>query len=167
MKAKNFLRVFPRICQGWSIIRNYQFHVGGQIWLIWQPSVFVVNVCKCAAQFIHYEVVHRDYGMTFEVIMVYGANDATVRNDLWIALEQISYRVKVVWISFGDFNNVLNLAEIIGYAVLLEEVAQFRQCIRDCQVNDHPTKGPFFTWSNKQEGENTVFSKIGKVLANS
>ena len=49
----------------------------------------------------------------------------------------------------------------------LEEVALFRQCIRDCLLQDHLVNGPLFTWSNKQEGENRVFSKIDKVLANS
>lgn len=67
----------------------------------------------------------------------------------------------------GDFNSVLNLGERLGYAVTLEEVAPFRQCTRACKVQDHPTSGPYHTWSNKQEGEQRVFSKIDRVLANS
>ncbi|XP_048502701.1 uncharacterized protein LOC125498519 [Beta vulgaris subsp. vulgaris] len=67
----------------------------------------------------------------------------------------------------GDFNSVLNLGERLGSAVSLEEVAPFRQCIRECKVQDHPTSSPHYTWSNKKEGDQRVFSKIDRVLANS
>lgn len=58
VKAVNFHKVFPYVCDCWSIITNFQFHVGARIWLIWRPSIFVVNVCDYGAQFIHCEVVH-------------------------------------------------------------------------------------------------------------
>lgn len=61
------------------------------------------------------------------------------------------------WIVLGDFNNVLNLGERIGSPVALEEVVLFRQCVRNCLLQDHPATGLFFTWSYKQEGENRVF----------
>lgn len=78
------------------------------------PSVFVVNVCLYAAQFIHCEVLHRASGKSFEITVVYGANDASIRDGWWCALLQISKNVKGAWIVLGDFNNVLNLGERIG-----------------------------------------------------
>ncbi|XP_010681227.2 uncharacterized protein LOC104896208 [Beta vulgaris subsp. vulgaris] len=140
---------------------------GSRIWLVWLPSVFVVNTCSCVAQYIHCEVIHRATSGTFEVTLIYRANDVVVREELWRALEMISHQVQGAWIILGDFNNVLNLGERLGSAVSLEEVAPFRQCIRECRVQDNPTTGPYYTWSNKQEGENRVFSKIDRVLANS
>lgn len=40
------------------------------------------------------------------------------------------------------------------------------KCIKDCNVHDMGMSGPFFTWSNKQEGVNRVFSKIDSKLCN-
>ncbi|XP_057251762.1 uncharacterized protein LOC130591842 [Beta vulgaris subsp. vulgaris] len=121
----------------------------------------------CFAQYIHCEVIHRAFGGVFEATIVYGANDAAIREELWRDLERISQYVKEAWVIMGDFNCVLNLGERIGSAVTLEEVAPFRKCIRICQVQDLPTSGPYFTWSNKQEGEQRVFLKIDRGLVNS
>lgn len=52
----------------------------------------------------------------------------------------------------GDFNVVLNLEDIIGFVVTLDEVAKFKQCLRDCYLREMGTTGPYFTWSNKQKG---------------
>ncbi|XP_048492953.1 uncharacterized protein LOC125493541 [Beta vulgaris subsp. vulgaris] len=116
---------------------------------------------------MHCEVIHRASGGVFEVTMVYGENDVAIREELWRDLERISKFVKKAWVIMGDFNSVLNLGERLGSVVTLEEVGSFRKCTRICKVQDLPTSGPFFTWSNKQEGEQRVFSKIDRVLVNS
>ncbi|XP_057247778.1 uncharacterized protein LOC130589994 [Beta vulgaris subsp. vulgaris] len=167
VKTKNFSKVFPNVCKDWAVVTNYQFHAGGRIWFIWLPSVFVVNVCSCSSQYIHCEVLHRASGGVFEVTMVYGANDGEVREELWRDLVRLSKNVKEAWVVTGDFNSVLNLEERLGSAVTLREVEPFRQCIRLCQIQDLPFSGPYYTWSNKQEGDQRVFSKIDRVLANS
>ena len=51
------------------------------------------------------------------------------------------------WLIGGDFNNVLNLNERLGSTVTLDEVIEFRSCIRECGVSDHKSSGPFYTWS--------------------
>ena len=66
----------------------------------------------------------------------------------------------------GDYNNVLNLEDRIGSAVTLDEVGEFRQCVRDCKLMEFQMSGPFFTWSNKQEGDHRVFYKIDIVFVN-
>ena len=66
----------------------------------------------------------------------------------------------------GDFNNVLHLNERIGSTVTLDEVEPFRMCITRCELQEHASQGPFYTWSNKQDGEDRVFSKIDWVLMN-
>ena len=66
----------------------------------------------------------------------------------------------------GDFNNVHNLHKRIGSAVTLEEVEEFRQCLRTCDMNDLSFSTPAYSWSNKQEGESRVCSKIDRVIGN-
>ena len=87
--------------------------------------------------------------------------------DLWTALVGISRSIiqgpRVV---MEDFNNVLNLEDNIGSSVTLEEVTGFGQCVRICCLQDMGVCGPFYTWSNKQEGNNRVFSKIDMIFCN-
>lgn len=69
------------MCNGWSIVANYQFHVGGRIWLHWRPSIIVANVCDYGAQFIHCEVLHKATGKQFAVTFIYGFNDPGDREE--------------------------------------------------------------------------------------
>ncbi|XP_048503127.1 uncharacterized protein LOC125498865 [Beta vulgaris subsp. vulgaris] len=39
-------------------------------------------------------------------------------------------------------------------------------CLRRCGLQEQASQGPFYTWSNKQDGEDRVFSKIDRVLMN-
>ena len=125
-----------------------------------------MNVCTYGAQFIHHEVVHKATGKQFEVKVVYVFNNPGDRLELWASLVQINRKVSGAWLVLGDFNNVSNLGGRIDSQITLHEIAHFRDCVRECLIQDHPSSGPFFTWSNKQEGESKVFSKIDRVLAN-
>lgn len=86
VKTRNFPKVFSKVCHGWSIVTNYQFHQGGRIWLVWLASIFVVNVCEYESQFIHCEVVHKASIKCFDFTMVYDANEALERETLWRGL---------------------------------------------------------------------------------
>ena len=70
------------------------------------------------------------------------------------------------WIILGDFNRVANLDERIGSPVRLVEVQPLRDCMALCNVHDLKHHGNFFTWTNKQGGDNQVMSKIDRVLGN-
>ncbi|KAL2900388.1 Ferredoxin--NADP reductase 1 [Bienertia sinuspersici] len=41
-----------------------------------------------------------------------------------------------------------------------------RSCMEDCGMQDIPYGGHFFTWSNNQNDEDRVFSKLDRVMAN-
>ena len=97
---------------------------------------------------------------------MYGLNDAKDKDELWKTIIKISGAIRGAWFIGGDFNNVLHMNERGGSAITLEEIAGFRNCVIDSGLEDHKSSGPFFTWSNKQEGEDRVFSKIDRVLAN-
>ncbi|XP_048502886.1 uncharacterized protein LOC125498678 [Beta vulgaris subsp. vulgaris] len=166
VKSGNFPKVYSRVCEGWSVVTNHQQHRGGRIWVIWLPNVFHLDVIECHAQFIHCRVEHRSSNKSFCITFVYGMNDAQDREELWNRLSIISSKVKEAWVLVGDFNNVLHLNERLGSAVTLAKVNSFRECMRVCNLNEHSTEGPFFTWSNKQEGEGRVWCRIDRIIAN-
>uniref|UniRef100_A0A803P5S5 DUF4283 domain-containing protein n=1 Tax=Cannabis sativa TaxID=3483 RepID=A0A803P5S5_CANSA len=44
--------------------------------------------------------------------------------------------------------------------------SEFRDCVEECNLEDVKFFGNFFTWSNKQLGDERIYSKIDRVLAN-
>ncbi|XP_048492374.1 uncharacterized protein LOC125493253 [Beta vulgaris subsp. vulgaris] len=166
VRSQNFAKVFARFGGMWSIATNYQCHKGGRIWLLWLPSKFVVNIIECTSQFIHCDVLQLNSGKKWFVTMVYGLNDSKDRKQLWEGLKKLSKNVNEAWVVGGDFNNVLHLNERIGSAITLEEVMEFQQCLRTCSLQEQTNTGPFYTWSNKQEGDDRVFSRIDRIVVN-
>lgn len=43
---------------------------------------------------------------------------------------------------------------------------KFRDCVEICEIMDMKHSGSTFTWNNKQEGEDRVFSKIDRSMIN-
>ncbi|XP_074305703.1 uncharacterized protein LOC141640924 [Silene latifolia] len=66
----------------------------------------------------------------------------------------------------GDFNNVLAMNERIGSEVTNAELRGFQNCIDACGLMDIPAHGAFFTWNNKHEVGDKVYSRIDRVLVN-
>ncbi|XP_010684441.1 uncharacterized protein LOC104899000 [Beta vulgaris subsp. vulgaris] len=97
--------------------------------------------------------------------MVYCSNDLAERMVMWEDLKRLKIRNEP-WVICGDFNNVVNFNERVGSNVTLHEVEGIRRCLWDYEVQDMVSVGPFYTWSNKQEGEERVYSKIDRVFVN-
>ncbi|KAL2905499.1 LINE-1 retrotransposable element ORF2 protein [Bienertia sinuspersici] len=66
----------------------------------------------------------------------------------------------------GDFNCVTNIEERIGNIVRQREMESMRNCITTCNIQDIPYSGHFYTWSNKQMGEDRVWSILDRIMAN-
>ncbi|KAL2929536.1 Craniofacial development protein 2 [Bienertia sinuspersici] len=53
-----------------------------------------------------------------------------------------------------------------GAVVRWNEVHPMLECMNHCELEDMRATGRFFTWSNKQEGDKRVLSKIDKAMCN-
>uniref|UniRef100_A0A803PA09 Endonuclease/exonuclease/phosphatase domain-containing protein n=1 Tax=Cannabis sativa TaxID=3483 RepID=A0A803PA09_CANSA len=67
----------------------------------------------------------------------------------------------------GDFNDILNKEERCGTKVKYHPADDFLECITRCCLEDVKYCGSFFTRSDKQKGEERLYSKIDRVRANS
>ncbi|XP_074304192.1 uncharacterized protein LOC141638913 [Silene latifolia] len=54
----------------------------------------------------------------------------------------------------------------VGSEVTNYEIRDFQQCVGRSWVVDVPAQGAFFTWNNKHEPGDMVFSRIDRVLSN-
>ena len=70
------------------------------------------------------------------------------------------------WILCGDFNSVMAVDERIGAPVRQSDIVDISNCFHNCGMEDIKSVGNFFTWNNKQQGTNRVFSKIDRFMAN-
>lgn len=66
----------------------------------------------------------------------------------------------------SDSNNVLNREERVGSRVIIAEMRDFRKCIEACSLQELRSTGAFYTWNNKQSGDDKVISTIDKVMVN-
>ncbi|XP_074265865.1 uncharacterized protein LOC141588318 [Silene latifolia] len=167
ISSSNWVRVKNNICQSWSICTNSSQHKGGRIWLIWQPSHYVVDVRCITAQLIHSLVTDKIRGTTFSFTLVYGFNKDQERVSLWSKLNQLSVGITTAWMVCGDFNNLLNINERIGGApVSWNDVMPMRHMIGTYNLAEVKSIGAYFTWNNKHESGSKIYSKLDRVFVN-
>ncbi|XP_062075211.1 uncharacterized protein LOC133779240 [Humulus lupulus] len=116
-------------------------------------------------QLLHYQV--RLYNQNyFCITFVYGSNNLEMRRCLWMDLEHLSWPSKA-WMVLGDFNAVFNPNDRMGgRPITVKEMEDARKWLDLGLVEEMKTMGPFFTWSNNQEGEDCIFSKLDRVFVN-
>ncbi|XP_062114204.1 uncharacterized protein LOC133825254 [Humulus lupulus] len=66
----------------------------------------------------------------------------------------------------GKHNEILNSEERIGARVKYRKSVEFKECVEYYQLEDVKYRGNYCTWSNKQQGDDSIYSKIDRVLAN-
>ncbi|XP_062076011.1 uncharacterized protein LOC133780155 [Humulus lupulus] len=103
-------------------------------------------------------------GSGFLVTFVYGFNMEEERRVLWTDLKAVN--TTEPWVILGDFNEILNSKERIGARVKFRKPVDFKDYVEHCHLEDVKYRGNYYTWSNKQQGDNRIYSKIDRVLAN-
>lgn len=166
VKPQNFSKVYTNVFQGWCVASNIHMHKGGRIILLWLDSHFQVDVKFTSPQCIHISVRSITFKYVFECTLVYAFNGANERRQLWEELRAIKKQVQGAWIVAGDFNCPLYKEDRIGSEVLFAELDDFRRCIDDCDLTDLTSIGCKYSWSNNQDGDNRVMSKIDRCLIN-
>ncbi|XP_030494903.1 uncharacterized protein LOC115710693 [Cannabis sativa] len=164
VKAQNLGALYVRMFEGWCFTSNNAWHKGGRIIVCWKLDSFVVNILQCTSQMIHLFVESIEKKASFFVTFVYGFNSEEGRRTLWQDIKELA--IKEAWLVLGDFNEILNKEERIGLRARYKEAKEFHECVEICKLEDVKYTRNFFTWSNNQHGEDRIYSKIDRVLAN-
>ncbi|XP_074315509.1 uncharacterized protein LOC141651707 [Silene latifolia] len=167
IKGSQWVKVRNNICEHWSTCTNSGCHPGGRVWLIWQPSMYQVDIQLVTDQCIHAHILDKSTLKEFGMTMVYGFNRSHERVSLWGSLLHCAATVTGPWIVCGDFNNVIEVNERIGGAAVSgSEMAPMREMMEQCQLTELKTVGSFYTWTNKHEIGSKVYSRLDRVLLN-
>ncbi|XP_030487085.2 uncharacterized protein LOC115704001 [Cannabis sativa] len=113
---------------------------------------------------MHLGVETTDGIYKFVLSVVYAYNDEPGRKDLWTELRQVAQNDP--WLVMGDCNDILAKEERIGNRVKYRPSQDFIDCVSNCFLEDVKSCGNFYTWSNKQQGDDRIFSKIDRAMAN-
>lgn len=166
IKPQNFAKLYSSSFQEWCVVSNINMHKGGRIILLWLDSNFQVDVKFRSPQCIHVAVRSITFRIDFECTVVYAFNGAKERIQLWDELRAIKQQIQGPWIVTGDFNCPLAKEDRIGSEVHFAEIEDFQTCILDCDLTDLKHVGCNYTWSNNQEGQCRVMSKIDRSMVN-
>ncbi|XP_074306248.1 uncharacterized protein LOC141641489 [Silene latifolia] len=66
----------------------------------------------------------------------------------------------------GDFNTVITPDERLGGNTKQADMDEFIECLANCGVTDLAATGAFYTWTNKQEPQTRVYSRLDRFLVN-
>ncbi|XP_074300186.1 uncharacterized protein LOC141631410 [Silene latifolia] len=102
----------------------------------------------------------------FMLTMIYAFNDVTERQELWRFLKTEALNCNVPWLWAGDFNTVLSPIERIEGNSTEVEMGHFQECVSLCSMEDIQATWALFTWTNKQEPEARVYSRLDRVMGN-
>lgn len=166
IKLGGFPSMYQNVCDGWCISSNITFGSSARIIICWDPTQFYVNAHKMSSQFIHCEIIFLASKISFECTFIYASNDLNDRYVLLDDLMALSSSIKNPWLVCGDFNNPLSPGDRIGSNVSWSEIEGFRHCVDVCGLFDLKSSGCFFTWNNKQYGDQRVLCKLDRMLAN-
>ncbi|CAE5962140.1 unnamed protein product [Arabidopsis arenosa] len=155
---------------GWRSDNNYCCSELGRMWIVWDPSVSVL-VFKKTDQLILCSVKLPNVCRSFAVAFVYGRSTPTERRLLWQDISFLSSSSPLSytpWALLGDFNQIASTSEhysVIPASFPLSGMEDFQSCLRDNDLDDIPSRGVFFTWSNHQQ-DNPIIRKLDRALAN-
>ncbi|XP_074315276.1 uncharacterized protein LOC141651462 [Silene latifolia] len=166
LKPSILLNRNSSICDGWSVSTNYSWHKGSRIWVLWKPDLFDIQFLSYSAQHIHMLVHSRVDDKNFQLTMIYAFNGLHERIELWNTLKEISATCCTPLLWLGDFNTVLSPIERLGGNTTDAEMEYFQDCVSICGMEDIPTTGSMFTWSNKQESTDRVYSRLDRAMRN-
>ncbi|XP_074265787.1 uncharacterized protein LOC141588232 [Silene latifolia] len=166
IKPSNLLKRPTTLCDGWSISTNCSWHKGGRIWVLWKPECFSIQFIDYGAQYIHMRVNSSTDGKEFLLTMIYAHNDVSERQALWSFLKNVAWSCSLPWLWLGDFNTVLPPVERLGGNSTEVEMEQFQDCVSVCCMEDVQATGALFTWSNKQDPVDRVYSRLDRAMGN-
>lgn len=107
-------------------------------------------------------------GTEFYLTVIYGLNIAEQRKILWDYLEKMAQSIVNPWIICGGFNALLYPQDKLSRnPVHYVDIKDFSNCMQSTLLNELPWKGDYYTWNNKQKGNDGVCSRLERHLGNS
>ncbi|XP_075096132.1 uncharacterized protein LOC142174238 [Nicotiana tabacum] len=153
--------------QKMKIFSDEKINPIGRLWVFWKNIMVQVNILMVTTQVIHCQV--KDMGSQFEccITFVYGKNKLHERKELYEQLRMIYRTMQESWLVIGDFNSVLSVNDRInGQPIHQTEIVNFQNCIKDIGMGQLNRKRCQWSWCNKRDTGERIYSNIDWVFGN-
>jgi hypothetical protein len=167
VRSKNKDNVSQLLLRNWSFLYNYDFSSRGRIWVCWNANTVKVDVLGMSDQDIHVSVTILATNICFNTSIIYGDNNASLREALWSDIVSHSDGWESTpWILMGDCNAIRNPSDRLGRSTTWAgTMDRLDTCIQQAKVVDLRYSGMHYTWSNHCP-ENLIMRKLDRVLVN-
>ncbi|KAF3629720.1 hypothetical protein FXO38_27532 [Capsicum annuum] len=126
-----------------------------------------VTILDTSAQLVHCEVQDKNSTFTCWMTFGYGLNTSTEKMHLWDHWRQLGRGCHNPWVVLGYFNAILSHEDKLnGDPVMPQDLTDFQQCVDDIGVGPLPSKAHRYTWCNKRDGQERIYSHIDWALGN-
>ncbi|XP_062086443.1 uncharacterized protein LOC133792553 [Humulus lupulus] len=164
LKHEKIKEVFENNFHNWDYFSSPI--VSGRILVVWQTKFVKVDILLEDPQLVHCRIKVSGQQEFFFATVVYGSNSMGERKLLWDKLASIG-QLKSLWIIFGDFNAMFSYQDRIGgRQVLAKDIADAQDWLALGQVEKLKCEGAPYSWTNKQEAGDRIFSKLDRVFIN-
>lgn len=162
IKEKNVHAITNKLLPNWHWYHNFDLNSRGRILVGYNPKMYHLIELDKAQQAMHFKVVNNHTQKQFVVTVVYGFNTIEERHSLWEFLLYQASMISEAWCVMGDFNSILYQKDRIGGTQIKQyEIDDFATCLENCDLQELPFNGPYYTWTNK-----TVWSRIDRFVTN-
>ncbi|KAF4370689.1 hypothetical protein F8388_025068 [Cannabis sativa] len=149
---------------------NWEFYsshlISGRILILWQSKFVQVEILHEDAQLIHCKIKVCGHKDIFLVTAVYGSNSKEERKALWTKLSSIGHP-NLPWVILGDFNAMFSYEDRNGgRQIQAKDIEDAQDWLAMGQVEEFKCSGSYFTWSNKHEIGDLIFSKLDRMFVN-
>jgi exonuclease III len=136
VRDKNKNNVSQLLLRNWSFLYNFDFSCRGRFWVCWNVDTVKVDVFGMSNQAIHVSVTILATNMCFNTSIIYGDNNASLREALLSDIVSCSDGWESTpWILMGDFNAIRNQSDKLGGATTwASTMDKLDTCIREANV---------------------------------
>lgn len=138
---------------------------GGGLAMLWKREVDL-EIMGYSKTFIDAIITEQVSSLRWRITGFYEQLETHKRKESWEELAALNRKFKLLWLCFGDFNEVLFVKEKMGGAMRSQrQMDGFMEVINVCGFKDLGYNGPNFTWCNMQEGDNRVYLRLDRAFA--
>ncbi|KAL2237701.1 UNVERIFIED_CONTAM: hypothetical protein Sindi_0961800 [Sesamum indicum] len=134
----------------------------------WDDNCLDIDVLALGPQFIHARVNNRTAHELLIITVIYGANEAAKRRELWESLESFApLLANIPWMVGGDFNAVRDLSVVCGMSGDIRmAMEEYNSCIQNVGLLLLPMQGEWFTCHNYSASPCNLWKRLDRILTN-
>lgn len=129
------------------------------------PSQFQVTLQGSSQQVLHGIVCHSKSDRLFSFFIIYGLYSEMTRRFIWHFIREQASDMPSLFV--GDFNMIFHHNKKLGdQPPRLPELIFNQEMASALEISDIKWRGTFYTQSNSQQGEERIWCKLDRVMAN-